>query len=64
MVSTRLAVVIGLLNRKSETNLQIFFENPQLFSKNWTNFFKNNLKINENRRQNLSFLNILYMQIL
>ena len=40
MVSTRQAVVIGLLTRKSVANLQIFFEKPQLFSKNRTNFLE------------------------
>lgn len=40
MVSTRQAVVIGLLTRKSETNLQTIFDNPQLFSKNRTNFLR------------------------
>lgn len=57
MASTRQAIVIGLLTRKSDANLQIFFENLQLFSKKSDKLF-NNLKINENRRQNLLFPNI------
>ena len=40
MVSTRQAVVIGLLIRKSETKVQTFFDKPQIFSKNRTNFLK------------------------
>ena len=64
MFSTRQAVVAGLLNRKSEVKVQTFFDKPRFFSKNRTNFFKNILKINENRRQNLLFPNILYIPIL
>ena len=64
MVSTRQAVVIGLLTRESATKVQTFFDKPRFFLQESDNLFENILNINENRRQNLVFPNILRMPIL